>query len=242
MGKNRYLIVLMFCVALLMLSGCNAFVTRGSGDLITEERQVSNFDRVELSGVGEVVITQDGSESLSIETDDNLMKYVEAVVEGGILKLGFKDRINFVSPTRLVFYVSVDDLSGVAVSGSGDIESDMLETDRFDVAVSGSGDVQVADISTDEVNTDISGSGEVYLSGDASAQDLAISGSGKYQAGDLCSASVKVNISGSGSATVCATESLESDISGSGSVNYYGQPMINSTGSGSGTLKSLGEK
>jgi hypothetical protein len=242
MNKNRLLISLMVCVAVLTVSGCNAFVTRGSGDLITEERQVSNFDRVELSGVGEVVITQDGSESLSIETDDNIMKYVEVVVENGTLKLGFKDGVNFMSPSRLVFSVSVDDLTGVAVSGSGDIESDMLKTDRFDVAISGSGDVQIADISTGEVNTDISGSGEVYLSGDASAQDLTISGSGKYQAGDVCSASVMVNVSGSGSATVCATESLESNISGSGSVNYYGQPMINSTGSGSGSLKSLGEK
>jgi hypothetical protein len=226
MNKNRLLISLMVCVAVLTVSGCNAFVTRGSGDLITEERQVSNFDRVELSGVGEVVITQDGSESLSIETDDNIMKYVEVVIENGTLKLGFKDGVNFMSPSRLVFSVSVDDLTGVAVSGSGDIESDMLKTDRFDVAISGSGDVQIADIST----------------GDASAQDLTISGSGKYQAGDVCSASVTVNVSGSGSATVCATESLESNISGSGSVNYYGQPMINSTGSGSGSLKSLGEK
>ncbi|OGO60233.1 MAG: hypothetical protein A2032_01625 [Chloroflexi bacterium RBG_19FT_COMBO_49_13] len=242
MNKNGLLIVLMVCVAVLTVSGCNSFVTRGSGDLITETRQVSNFDRVELSGVGEVVITQDGSESLSIETDDNLMKYIEVVVEDGTLKLGFKDRVNFISPSRLVFYVSVDDLTGVAVSGSGDIESDMLKTDHLDVAVSGSGDVQVADISTGEVNTDISGSGEIYLSGDATTQDLTISGSGKYQAGDLCSASVTVNVSGSGSATICATESLESDISGSGSVNYYGQPMINSTGSGSGTLNSLGEK
>ena len=242
MSKNRFLIVLLFFVAILTVTGCNAFVTRGSGDLVTEQRQVSNFDRVELSGMGEVVITQDGSESLSIETDDNIMKYVEAVVEGGTLKLGFKDRVNFISPSRLVFYVSVDDLNGVAVSGSGDIESDMLKTDHLDVAVSGSGDVQVAELSTGEVNADISGSGEVYLSGDATTQDLTISGSGKYQAGDLCSGSVTVSISGSGKATVCAIETLESDISGSGSVNYYGQPSINSSGSGSGALNSLGEK
>jgi hypothetical protein len=120
MSKNRYLIVLMFFTAILTVTGCSTFVTRGSGDLITEERQVSNFDRIDLSGMGEVVITQDGSESLSVETDDNIMKYVEAVVEGGTLKLGFKDGFNFISPSRLVFTVSIDDLNGLAVSGSGD--------------------------------------------------------------------------------------------------------------------------
>ena len=235
--------VVLSLAVILTVSACSAFVTRGSGDLITETRQVNNFDRIDLSGVGEVIVTQDGSESLSIETDDNIMKYVEAVVEGGTLKLGFKDGVNFISPSRLVFTVRVDDLKGLAVSGSGDIESDLLETDRLDVAVSGSGDVQVADLTTGEVNADISGSGEISLAGgEANAQDLTISGSGKYLAGDLCSASVSVDISGSGTATVCATETLVADISGSGSVNYYGQPMINSTGSGSGTLKSLGDK
>jgi Putative auto-transporter adhesin, head GIN domain len=242
MHKKSLLLIVSVIVVVLTITSCGAFVTRGSGDVITETRQVSNFNRIELSGVGEVVITQDGSESLSIETDSNIMKYIEAVVEDGTLKLGFKDRVNFISPTRLVFYVSVDDLTGVVVSGSGDIESDLLKTDKFDVVVSGSGDVQVADITTGEVNTNISGSGEVYLSGDATTQDLTISGSGKYLSGDMCSESVSVNISGSGAATVCATETLVSDISGSGSVNYYGHPSINSSGSGSGTLNNLGEK
>jgi len=241
MYKKRLISGLLLLVAL-TLTACNVGIIKGSGDLITETRQVSNFDRIALSGSGEVIVTQDGSESLKIETDDNVMKHVKAEVKNGILNLGFEDGVNLITPSRLVFYLSVDDLNGVAVSGSGNIESDLLKTDHIDVAVSGSGNIQVADISTDEVNTDISGSGEVYLSGDATTQDLTISGSGKYQAEDLCSESVTVNISGSGSATVCAIDNLDSDISGSGSVNYYGQPMINSTGSGSGTLNSLGEK
>jgi len=240
MFKKRLITVLFLVVVILTVAGCSSI--KGSGDLITETRQVSNFDRIDLSGVGEVVISQDGSESLSVETDDNIMKYVEAVVEGGTLKLGFKDGVNSISPSRLVFTVSVDDLNGLAVSGSGDIESDALKTDRLDVAVSGSGDVQVAELSTGAVNADISGSGEISLAGEANAQDLTISGSGKYLAGDLCNASVSVDISGSGAATVCSTETLVSDISGSGSVNYYGRPSVNSSGSGSGKINNLGDK
>lgn len=242
MCRKRSILVMLLFAAMFTVTACATRIIRGSGNVIIETRQVSNFDRIDLSGSGEVIVTQGGSESLSIETDDNVMKHVKAVVEGGTLKLGFEDGFNIISTSRLVFYVGVDDLSSLNISGSGDIESDMILTDRLEVSVSGSGDVQIGELSAGSVNAWISGSGEIELIGEAASQDVSISGSGKYLTGDLCSKSVKVSISGSGDATVCATETLDSNSSGSGSVYYYGRPSINSVSSGSGNISNLGEK
>jgi hypothetical protein len=242
MRKERMLLVLLLPMAILAATACNTRIVRGSGDLITETRQVSGFNRIDLSGSGEVIVTQNGSESLSIETDDNVMEHVRAEVVGRTLQIGFKEGVNLITPSRLVFSVDVDDLTGLAISGSGDVEVDMLEADRLEAIVSGSGEIQIGDLRVGEVNAEISGSGEIGLAGDAASQEVTISGSGKYLAGDLCSARVKVSVSGSGDATVCATETLDSNISGSGSVDYYGRPSINSSDSGSGRLNSLGEK
>jgi len=242
MYKKRLLLVLLLLAAILTVTACNARIIKGSGDLITETRQVSNFDRITLSGLGEVIVTQGGSESLSIETDDNVMEHIKAEVKGGTLTLGFEDGFNLISPSRLTFYVGVDDLTGLAISGSGDIESDMLETNRLDLSVSGSGDVLIKDLTASEVKAEISGSGEIDLAGDVATQDVTISGAGKYLTGDVCSESVKVSVSGSGNATVCATETLDANLSGSGSVNYYGSPSINTSSSGSGEINSLGDK
>jgi len=246
MWKKRLVLVLLVLVTILMVTACNTRVIQGSGNLITETRQVSNFDRIGLSGAGKVIITQDGGESLSIETDDNVMEHVKAEVEGGILKLGLETGIstgfNIQSNSRLVFYVGVDDLTGLTISGSGEIESDKIETNRIDVAVSGSGGVRIADFTASEVKAEISGSGEIDLTGDAAAQDVTISGSGKYLGGGLCSESVKVSVGGSGEATVCATGTLDAETSGSGNVNYYGQPSLSTSNSGSGKINNLGEK
>lgn len=242
MCKKNFFSALLLLAAMLTVTACNAVFVRGSGDLITQEKQVSDFDSIDLSGVGEVIVTQGGSESLTIETDDNVMEHLKVVVENGTLKLGFEDGSKFITPTRLVFYVGVDDLTRLIVSGSGDIKAETLEADHLDVIVSGSGNVRIVDLATGELQTEISGSGEVSLAGDAAAQDVTISGAGEYLAGDICSKSVEINVSGSGDATVCAMETLDASISGSGSVNYYGKPSINSSGSGSGTLNSLGEK
>ena len=243
MSKKRSFLVLLLLGAMLTVTACSTRIIYGSGDLIQETRQVSNFDSISLSGSGEVIVTQGGSESLSIETDDNVIEYIEAEVEGGTLKLGFKNRVNIISTTKLVFYVGVDDLTSLKISGSGDFEADRIEADRLEVDVSGSGDVQISDLIASEVSAEISGSGEIDLTGEVDAQEIKVSGSGKYLGGDLCSESVKVGVSGSGNATVCATERLDSSTSGSGSVNYYGQPAsVNTSGSGSGKTNNLGDK
>jgi hypothetical protein len=242
MCKKKLLIVLFLSVAVLAVTACNANIVRGSGDLITETKEVSNFDSIALSGSGEVIITQGGGESLTIETDDNVMEHVKAEVRGGTLELGYEEGLNLISPTRLIFRVGVNDLSELSISGSGDIEADNLDTDRLKMTVSGSGDVQIDNLTADEVEAKISGSGEIDLAGEAPDQDLTISGSGKYRAGDLRGENVKVKISGSGDATVWATDSLDANISGSGSVDYYGRPSINMSGSGSGNINNRGEK
>lgn len=243
MSKKRFLLFLMLVATILMGTACNVRAIRGSGNLVTESRQVSNFDRIALSGSGEVILTQDGSESLRIEADDNVMKYIEAEVEARTLKLGFKNGVNIISTTKLVFYVSVDNLTSLKVSGSGDFQADTIEADRLAVDISGSGSVQISELLAKDVSAEISGSGRIDLTGEVDTQEIDLSGSGKYLGGDLCSESVKVSVSGSGVATVCATERLDSSTSGSGSVNYYGQPSsVNTSGSGSGKTNSLGDK
>ncbi len=242
MRVKRLLLVPLFMVIFLIATACNTRFIRGSGDVVSETREVSGFDGISLSGSGEVIVTQNGNQSLTIETDENVVEQIEARVENGELKIGVKSGFSILSTTRLIFYVEVDELKNVTISGSGDIESESIESDYFGAEISGSGDVQISDLTAVEVYTSISGSGEVDLAGKAANQDVSISGSGKYRAGDLCSESVEVTISGSGDATVCATETLVSKIGGSGSVKYYGHPTVDMSGSGSGKVTSLGEK
>lgn len=226
-----------------LLSACGFQIIRGSGDLVTEARNVSNFDRVSLSGSGEVIVTQSGTESLTVETDDNIIEYVTTKVRGGTLYLGFDTtEAKSFSPTRLRFDLNVKDLVGLKISGSGDITAASLDTDRLDARVSGSGDIQIDSLTADEVEVQISGSGDVELAGEATGQDITITGSGEFHAGDLRGETVEVTISGSGSATIWAIQSLDARISGSGSVKYYGSPTVDSSGSGSGKIRSLGEK
>ena len=241
MLKLRTIIVLLSLAAILTVTACSTILI-GSGEVITETVQVSNFDHISLEGSGEARVTQDGTEALKVETHENMIEHVMVEVDGGTLTVGIKEDVNLIFPRRLIFHVSVDDIASLAVAGSGGVEAETISADQMEVSVAGSGEVRISDLVADMVNARISGSGEIDLAGEAEAQEVRISGSGEYQAGDVCSAAVMVRLSGSGQATVCANETLEADISGSGSVDYYGQPTANFSGSGSGGLNSLGEK
>src|SRR5579871_539987 len=71
----------------------------GSGVVRSETRQVSGFDTVTLDGVGKVVITQNGHETLTVRAEDNLLPLLRTRVVNGTLRLGTAPGVNL-RPTK----------------------------------------------------------------------------------------------------------------------------------------------
>jgi hypothetical protein len=210
----RLRLALAVFAVVLLLAACS--VTRGSGQLATESRAVSGFSKIDLSGGGELTIQKTGTESLSISAEDNLLPRLTSEVSNDTLILGSKPNTTILPQQPITYTVTVKDLTGVAVSGSGNI--------------------RVPDLTTTALSISISGSGTITVNGTVEDQDLEISGSGGYEAAQLTSKTVKADISGSGTANVLATNVLDVEISGSGTVTYSGNPQIEQEISGSGKL------
>ena len=233
----------------LMMSGCeigdavfNAERIRGSGRVIQEKRDVHGFSEVRLSGVGDLSIQQGSQESLTVEADDNILPRIRTEVEGTTLVIGLEPRVS-VSPTAGIRYqLTVRELSGLTVSGSGEIQSSSLRSQDLKVHVSGSGKIRLSDLTASTLAAEISGSGTVEMSGKVDSQRIQISGSGDYDCGQLQSDTAEVTVSGSGDSRVWAEKSLSIHVSGSGDVEYYGNPQISRRVSGSGGLKRLGDR
>jgi hypothetical protein len=210
----RLRVALTLLTVVLLLAACS--VTRGSGQLATASPEVSGFTKVELSGTGELTIEKTGTESLSISAEDNLLPRLTSEVSDGTLILGTKPNTMIVPEKPITYSVTVKELTGVAVSGAGNI--------------------RVPNLTTAALAISISGSGMITANGTVNDQDLDISGSGRYEAEQLTSKIVKADISGSGTANVLATDALDVTISGSGTVMYSGNPQVEQEISGSGKL------
>jgi hypothetical protein len=203
----------------LIASACMIVGVEGSGNVITETRDVSGFSQIVVGGSGVVRVEVTATESVSIEAEDNIMPLLETNVTNGRLVL---DATRSISPTvDIVYTITAATLEGLEVSGSAAIDAAGIDTTDFSVDISGSGDVVAA------------GSLDGLLS-------LAISGSGVFDGESLSSPEGSVDISGSGDAVVNVTETLDVSVSGSGNVEYLGSPAVNEDISGSGSVDQRG--
>lgn len=197
-------------VVVLFGTGC----TVGSGDRITETRAASEFHEVVLQTSGNVNIAVTGTESVSIEADDNILELLTTEVIDGRLVLGSSGPFSTTSP--ITYTITATELSMVSLGGSGNITVSAVGSNTFQAYVSGSGNIEP--------------------SGKCTSLAVTISGSGNFQGENLTCVTGIVEISGSGNVTVNTEENLEANISGSGSIVYLGEPTVTSSVSGSGEI------
>ena len=242
--KTRIFAVLLVCTIVLTACGFPVRFTevRGSGNLITETRTVANFNAVELSGIGTLIIEQGDREALEITAEDNLMSHIKSNVSDSRLKLGGDEFVN-IHPTKDIIYrIKVKNLNQIESSGLGKVDLKNLETDNLVIEISGSGRVSVDNLLATTLNLEISGLGDISINGSVNSQQVQISGAGNYRAPNLGSETASVEISGTGSAILWVTKQLDLELSGAGKVHYYGSPQLNSDISGVGVVKNLGDK
>jgi hypothetical protein len=242
--KTKIVFLLTLCILALSLSACQ--IVRGSGEVITIERPVSDFDRVALSGIGTLYISVGEEESLKIEAEENLIPYIETLVRGQTLSIGFRDQglSTAFQPTEPIrYYLTVKDLAGLDLSGAGNIEVDEIATSELHIKTSGAGNIEIEKLTAKVLNMDVSGAGSCHINeGQVTDQNLRISGAGGYKAPDLHSQTAEIDISGLGGARVWVEEDLRVEISGAGSVTYFGTPNLSQDVSGAGSIQSLGVK
>lgn len=217
---------------------------RGSGNVITETRDVSGFDRIEISYPATVLVSQGSKESLKIEAEDNLMPNLKTQVRNGRLEVFYRREGNkHVNPTKIVkITIVVKDLSDMDFSSAGELVVEKLKTDTLEVSLSGAGNVELEDIQVRALRMSMSGAGSATASGVADDLQVSISGFGDFKGGDLHNKDASVDISGAGSATVWVDHELSAEVSGAGSVNYYGSPTVTRQISGVGGVDHLGDK
>lgn len=243
-GRALLCLVLLGAVAL-GVSACAGIVTP-SGEVVTETREVGEFDKVALSGVGTLIIKPGATASLTVKADKNLMPYVTSETSGGTLEIRLDTRgriYKLDASTTLEYELTAPSITAIVNSGSGKVTGGPFSGGSFSITDSGSGAVDLADVSVLSLSSTVSGSGVVKIeSGVTGAQEVTVSGSGSFKAPGLESKVTSAKVSGSGSIEIWATEGLDSTVSGSGSVSYWGSPQVTKTVSGSGSVKPLGPK
>ncbi|NNC91840.1 MAG: DUF2807 domain-containing protein [Acidimicrobiia bacterium] len=204
-----------------LLAGCDVSVdidvddgVRGSGTVIGESREVSGFNEVVLLGSGDVSVSVTGTESLTIEAEDNIMPLLTAEVRSGRLELGSDS--SFSATKGITYTISAAAFDGVTINGSGNVEVSGIDANSFEAIINGSGDVEPA--------------------GTTVELTVSINGSGNFHGENLVAPRGSVEVAGSGSVVVNVTDDLMVLIAGSGDVEYLGNPTLIQEIAGSGDI------
>jgi len=187
---------------------------RGNGNVRSEEFFLPTITGVKLQGIGEVIIRYGDTQEIIVETDNNLLDYLETNVNGGVWNIDFRRCVRNVS--RLTVFITIPEIRKLIISGSGSIVGeDAFVGDALETTVSGSGNIDF-DFTGNTLDANVSGSGHIDLFGAVELLDINISGSGDIRAFDLLAQECDVNISGSGDVRVNVEDFLKVRISGSG--------------------------
>ena len=206
-----------------------------------ENRDVASFHAIGVSAPVKVEITQGDKDSVVLEGDADQLAKIETVVENGALKIRKRDHEwSWSGSSNVRAFVTVRELDGVAISGSGGVSAPSLRTDKLNLAISGSGDMRIGTLTATKVDVSVSGSGDVSVAGKAESISGSIAGSGSLKAAKLETDKASISIAGSGDATLWTRTSLSAHIAGSGDLRYYGDPALRSSVAGSGRVKRLG--
>jgi len=234
---KRFSIVLMTIVISAILVSCAFFTDIGNGDLVSVEKNVSLYEKVNVNDSAEVHFHTSTEYKIIVTADSNLIDNVETGVGNKTLSIGTKYG-NYCF-TKFLVDIYCPALTAISMAGSGKfIADETITVPAFESEISGSGKIEGI-IDCETFSAKISGSGKINISGKSNDSNISISGSGIFNGFDFIMKNTVVSITGSGKADVHVTDYLKAIITGSGSVNYRGNPIVNSYITGSGKITKM---
>ena len=195
-----------------------------------QSRSVSGFNSIESGGPFNVHIKINGTESLRLDVDEDIVNDVKTEVVNGVLKVGFRNNFSIHRNIKKGdIYITARSLNALANSGSGNVDLDgVLTGQNVKVILSGSGNMRAA-VKSNTLESRISGSGGIELKGSTEDANFRISGSGEINGKALTAGTVIASISGSGGVSIIANKTVSARITGSGGVSYSGNAVIGET-------------
>ena len=228
----------MIFISAIILIFASAGTVKAQSDT-KETREVKGFTKVSFGVSGNLYINFGPEFKVVLEGDRKYLDEIITEVSGTRLVIK-KENWRFHFDEKVTVYVTMPEIEGLGVSGSGKAEiKDAVKSDELNLSVSGSGKLYANEISVSNLDCSISGSGDIILgNGTASKTGISVSGPGNFTGESVKINTADIHISGSGNCTCNVTESLIASVSGSGNVTYEGNPRVDAHVSGSGKVRS----
>lgn len=208
----------------------------GSGNIISEKRNISSFTGVNISGGFDVEIRKGEITEVKIEADDNIIKDIETRVEGDELKINYEKNTNL-RDVHMKIFITAAEINHIKASASADIvvKNQLTSTRKISIQ-SSSGSTINAAIDAPEVMANCSSGADIVLSGRTKTFTADVSSGASIKASGLMSESTIAEASSGASANVHASVNLKASASSGGNIHYKGGGAVSKNESSGGSV------
>lgn len=213
-------------LALLMLitttTSCFMDGVKGNRNVVSEQRNVSDFDAIDAAAGIDVILTLNKDISVRVEADENLQDIIITEVKDGTLLVYAKKNI-WSSKSQKV-YVSVPSIHEITASSGAEITSkDVITEDELKVRASSGSNIKL-NVHVNRLSCKTSSGADVNLKGEASNLIADASSGSGIRASDLISETCNSTASSGADIYVNVVGNLETNSSSGGNINYEGNP------------------
>lgn len=214
--KTLKLNLLLVAASIIILSSCSTGFTIGSTEILEEDREVSEFENIEIEGIYETFITHGDKTEVTIVANANILDNIHTNVQNKTLAITMDQReYDNISIDILITVPTVKEITKRGVGSTnvkGFFDLDDLEINHFGLA-------------------------SFTMEGSADNLSLNKTGIGNFDAFDLEVESCQVEQTGIGNTRITCTKSLTGELTGIGNIYYKGRPHVNVDVTGIGNVK-----
>ena len=224
---------------ILLLIGVGLFITScqdittliPSGNVTIQERDVTNYNGIDVSSALMVDISfSDSEELIEVEADDNIQQYVIVEKVNNVLKVRLQDNINIKSSATLkVHIITKDNMDYYAVSGASHLNvKDTIKTEDVSISISGASTF-ISPIVGNSLISTVDGASSLSLSGKIDSFQLKAEGASDASGYGLTVEDLDIRLSGASEAKLLVNRTINITASGASSLLYKGNAAINSS-------------
>ena len=236
MKRKSVILSLMLVGLIVVLVGCTTGV-RGTGELVSRDFEVEDFNALDIRGGYQVTWRESDSVSVRVEMQENLFEFLQVSVADNTLSIDTTRNIFRPRNRTPRIYIYTPYLEGINFHGAVNAQNwDTIYGESF--AIEGSGAINVEiQLEVVTVEVDISGAGSLDLSGNAEVANITTSGAASVSARTLQTRDTSIDLSGAGEVDVAVSDYLNVELFGAGVVRYTGSPTIERNIFGVGRLE-----
>ena len=191
---------------------------KGSGYVLTQQRETADFTSIEISRGIDVAIVRGEMEPITVEADDNLFSYIKTTVKNKVLKIYIPDSVNIVKYASMNVLISMPTLGSLTI--------------RLEATTGGQIRIR---LKAEDIQAEARTSGILEIKGEAQNLQAILKTAARLEARELETQNADIQLSIGAKAEIQVNQRLTYDLYGHSRLVIKGNPQIENSHNHSGS-------